>query len=866
MLLEDRDETLGQLRDGLEVARSGHGRIAVVAGEAGVGKTALLRAFIEEVGDDGTVLVGACDDLLTPTPLAPLHEIGRRLGGPLADHLRDGATAERLHGSLVDALTRLPPPVVIALEDLHWADGATLDTVTVLARWVVDRPVLLVTTHRDDEVGPTHPLARVLARFPAPATQVVQPAALDRDAVARLVAAADSGLDPDELHGITGGNAFYVTEVLAGGELTTPPPSVAFAVTARLASLPDDTRELLELLSLVPGRSPIDLLDRLEPAWPTVLEPAEAVGMIQVGTEAVSFRHELARHAIADTLTTLRARSLHARILSALPDTVSAATVVHHAEGAGDLQMLVRSAVRAAADAIAAESYREALAHQERALAHPDHLEPDEAFDLWFHMARARLVSGSHVSENVAAAAQAVTLARDLDDSARLGRALASHSRLASQAGNHEVAAASGLEAVAVARPLGPSRALAEALAAMAYYDLATWDMRSASTRAAEAREVARLAGVADVEVLAGMFEAVPVVAVTGDLAPLEQAERAALEVGNRWAVAEGLMLASTALQFRRAHADTVRAADRALHFLGANDLSAGWGPYVHAIRARSLIATGRWDEAATGLDDALLGVAVSGWPRAALLATRGRLWARRGDERAGDELDEAWRIAAVSGSFQLRFVTATAIAEHAWLTDSMGQPPPALQAIEADTEGRRWAASRAEIAVWLDRAGVEDVGDGSRGALPHQLLLAGQFSEAARAWDSLDCVYEAAEARVLSDDPAQLLAALEVLDGLGAAPLARRARQRLRELGHRPPRGPQRRTRAHPLGLTTRQAEVLDLLATGATNAEIADDLVVSVRTVDNHVSAILRKLDVASREEAAAIAAATEEGPEPG
>jgi DNA-binding CsgD family transcriptional regulator len=200
----------------------------------------------------------------------------------------------------------------------------------------------------------------------------------------------------------------------------------------------------------------------------------------------------------------------------------------------------------------------------------------------------------------------------------------------------------------------------------------------------------------------------------------------------------------------------------------------------------------------------------------------------------------------------QLCFPVASALAELAWLEDRLDEPPAELLEVAALPDAGRWPAIVGETGVWLQRAGAEP-GDVRSMARPHRLLVEGRWTEAAAAWQELGCVYEAAEAAVLADDPTRVVTGLAVLDSLGAVPLARRARSRLRAMGERVPRGPQPATREHVAGLTPRQAEVLRLLATGATNPEIARELVLSVRTVEHHVAAILQRLGVASRQDAA-------------
>ena len=134
-------------------------------------------------------------------------------------------------------------------------------------------------------------------------------------------------------------------------------------------------------------------------------------------------------------------------------------------------------------------------------------------------------------------------------------------------------------------------------------------------------------------------------------------------------------------------------------------------------------------------------------------------------------------------------------------------------------------------------------------------MQAAGRWREAAAAWEAAGCPYEQAAALAESPDPEQLLTALAMLDELGATPLAAKVRKHLRALGvRRIPRGPLDETRVNPAGLTARQVDVLRLLGKGYTNAQIASQLVVSVRTVDSHVAAVRDKLGAASRHEAAA------------
>ena len=182
-----------------------HGRLILVGGEAGIGKTALVRTFADEHAQGARVLWGACDGLFTPQPLRPLLDISGELG------LDADAPQRELFSATLDALR--PGPTIAIFEDVHWADGATVDLLRFLGRRLDRTATLLIATYRDDELGAQHPLRVVLGDVEAARRIMLVP--LTEHAVRAL--AGDSAVDPAELHRQTGGNPFFVSEVLAAG-------------------------------------------------------------------------------------------------------------------------------------------------------------------------------------------------------------------------------------------------------------------------------------------------------------------------------------------------------------------------------------------------------------------------------------------------------------------------------------------------------------------------------------------------------------------------------------------------------------------------------------------------------------------------
>ena len=134
----------------------------LVSGEAGVGKTALLRRFCDEHGSSARILWGGCDPLFVPRPLGPLLAIGEAVGGELETVVGSDVMPHEVMAAFARAVAG---PTIFVLEDVHWADEATLDVLRLLARRVETIPVLVVATYRDDELDRAHPLRLVVGEL-----------------------------------------------------------------------------------------------------------------------------------------------------------------------------------------------------------------------------------------------------------------------------------------------------------------------------------------------------------------------------------------------------------------------------------------------------------------------------------------------------------------------------------------------------------------------------------------------------------------------------------------------------------------------------------------------------------------------------
>jgi DNA-binding CsgD family transcriptional regulator/tetratricopeptide (TPR) repeat protein len=848
MTILEREDELAALGSAARDAGDGAGWVVLISGEAGIGKSSLVEAIRGVLPAEGRLLVGYCDDLATPRVLGPLRDLIGSVGTALTQALEHGDRGGVLE-ALRDEFGWAKHPTVLAIEDVHWADEATFDVLRYLVRRAAQLPLVLVLTYRDDELGTDHPLRHLLGL----ASRVgrvrrLRLARLTVAAVRRL--SATSAVDADEIFAITSGNPYFVAEVLAAGDAAAVPLTIADAVQARVAQLDPATLEILERLAVVPSAVQRWLVEALVPAGPAALTPAEQRGLLAVTPGRVSFRHELARRAVVDSMPAARRVAANRSVLAALlaRPGIEVSRVVHHAAQAGERDVILQYGPIAAREASAAGAHREAAAHLRLVLDHHPLLEPPAEAELWEGFAIESYTVDGPAGDALAAQRRAVELRRNGDACAH-GAALRWLSRICWWAGDRAGADAAADEAIAVLSTAGDDHLLAMALSNKA-------QLHALEGRDAEAIVVARQAIALGKDVPATLSHALNNLAVAfyrrGDVAAtstLEESLRVALAADEPehacraysnliWQDLEQLHLDDA----RRRLAEGIEFAERSDFLMFSRYLQVALG----ALR----FATADWDEVVPAAAYALDG---SPPVRCTALALIGRTRLRRGEPGAVDTLREAWRIAVTMRECQRVGPAAAALAEAAMLDGDAGTATAELT--EAYELARRFGtvAVRAELAYWLGRAG-HPVGE-YRLHHPYALLADGRWREAAEVWRAAGCRYEHAAALAESPETDDQLAALAILDTLGAEPLARLVRARLKSLGvARIPRGPVPATRVNPAGLTERQVEVVQLLAQGMTNAEIAVQLVLSVRTVDSHVAAALDKLGARSRREAVA------------
>ena len=845
-LLLERADAFATFAGALEQAKRGRGCVVLVAGEAGIGKTALVGRFVELCGSQVRVLTAGCQALQTPRPFGPLVDVADRLPARIARAMHAG---EPYSGLFPDFLAwARAAPTVIVLEDLHWADAATLDLVRYVSRRMESAPVLLMLTYRDDELALEHQLRHVLAGLPRDVTRRMALAPLSEDAVMQL--ARSAGRSGQGVHRVSGGNPFFVTELLACDEGAVP-ASVRDAVLARVGALEPAARAVAQWVSVAPLEMEPALLEELAAPQAGAIDQCEARGVLLDVAGALRFRHELARNCVERSLPADQRSRMHAAMFAALGRRADAdrllARRVHHAQQAGLVDAVVELAPRAARAAAAASAHRDATALYALALRHADRFARPALLEVLEAQAgECGLVQA--LEEAAAVREQALALHRESGDLRAQGWNL---TRLATLRMTQAEALDYSTEAVALLERLAPGRELAWACVDRA----AVLTVRSRATEALEwgRRGLALAEKVGEAEVLAHALNICGSVELS-----IEYSESALAKLERSLALAQAnglphkvglayLNLAGMAL-VNHDYERLLAYAERGLVFAAGRDFDfvvAG----LHLRRMFAWFDLGRWGEVAEELDrlDAMPALL----PRERNTV---RLWRARMQALTGLANDAAlWRellALGIAAQTELRpAAVATLCAEAAWLRDDATTAerivadalPPAIASGEPALVG--------DLLAWLRRVGAGTPTLDADIALHYRLELAGDWQGAADARQRLGCVYERALV-LLGGDEAALHAALEIFTSLRAQPLADIARRRLRERGVRGlRRGPYEGARNDPLGLTRRERQVFDLVLAGHSNAEIAGRLHRSERTVEHHVAGIFDKLGVTSR-----------------
>jgi ATP/maltotriose-dependent transcriptional regulator MalT len=851
-VLVEREFFVAALTALLDEAAGGDGRLVFLGGEAGVGKTALASALAEAAAGRVAIRRGGCDNLTTAAALGPIVEAVPEL----ADVLEGDAGVDRLQLFRRLRSELSAGPCLLLLEDVHWADEATLDLLRVLGRRLTGLPVLVVASFREDEVSRSHPMTVVLGDLATQSGVVrMQVPPLTLAGVQQLVAGAGSSLDPVQLHRNTGGNPFYVTEVLAAGDERLP-ATVRDAVLARAQRLPPAAQRVLSAAAVLGPRIELSLLATVSGEPPAAVDECVHHGVLVADGAVLAFRHELGRLAIEQTLSPGQRVALHAAALRALraagePDD---RRLVHHAVGCGDGAAVLDHAPQAAARAARLGAHREAAELYRVAVRFGERAAPGRA-DLFAALSYECYLT-DQVEDAHAARLEAMELSAQAGDLRAVGAAQRWLSRLSWFLGRNDESERWASRAVATLEPLGEAAELAMAYSNVAQLRMLAGDAAETVRWGDRAIALARRLGDREVEMHALNNVGTALLTVDDSLDGVQRLARSldmALADDAPEHAARAYTNLGSARVVNRRYAEADRDLRAGIAYCLEHDLDA-WRLYMSSWLARSQAEQGHPAAAESIALEVLRRPRLSPITHICAAVVAGQVAAREG-RPAEEHLGAALSLARATGEAQRLVPVAAGLAEAAWLR---GDTDAIVAAVE-----HAWAAALAyphpwdlgELSWWLTVAGVRRETPVPV-APPFALMLAGEWRRAAREWQALGCPLWTAHALAAAPDLDDARRALELVDS-AAAPAVRLAMLRDRHARGLPvPRGPRPDSQGNAWGLTRRELEILGLLTDGLSNAELAQRLFLSEKTVGHHVSAILRKLGEPTRSRAVASA----------
>ena len=821
-----------------------------MSGEAGFGKTSLLQVGLDTLDHKWRVLVAASEPLDVPAAFSPLYDLIAELPPELQHDIRAGIGRMPVYLGMLDLVKN--DRVVLVLEDVHWADEATLGLVRYLGKRMGATQSVLIVTFRSEEINVSPPLRLVVADLGPSAIRIELPA-LTVSGVEEL--ARGTGLDPRHVHDATLGNPFFVDEVLMHPEIALP-PTIQYAVLANAAQLPDDALEFVNIVALSPDGVPLADIAELGDPTGRHCDLAFSRRLVASARGQISCRHELIRKSLVEALPPATRKRLHERLLAHLegtaPDSRDMARLAYHAIGAGDVVKAAEYSIIAGEHAAAGGAHRQAAFHFANAIDFADGIATSTLGDA--------LLSAAREHNYINAFETAVDLSRRrvmfATSPVEEARSRAWVAFFESRKNNFDAAAEEAEAALEILRRVDHSVELAVALAVLAYVTFLNGDVRKAVSIAEEALPVAKSCDSLEMEIYASttMGTARYLLGDFDGIAQVEAAAQRGIEAGAGEFGARALNNLGQLARSEWQMGDARKWFQELQEYSTAHELDA-W--YIAAVTTSAGIAVdmGLWADADAYLET-VAGQRTCVSTEVEMLDISATLRTRRADPGAA-EMVEAVLDRVETYNYVWTLIEACAMAmEAAWTGIIPADKVAAMYQDLVDLVPEGDHLGRAMLAFWALRLGWEPPHGEITG--PTALEIAGRPSEAAAEWDRCGYRIQAIISQALSPE-SDLDALFSELASMGAHGVARGLRRELPRRGvKRVPRGERSSTRENPTGLTVREAEVLSLLAEGLSNTAISERLFISKKTASHHVSAILVKLNVSSRGQAAALAVA--------
>jgi|KBSSwiS6_1023812.scaffolds.fasta_scaffold00788_2 DNA-binding CsgD family transcriptional regulator len=854
MELIERDDFLNLLQTKFESVSNGEGHCILLCGEAGIGKTSLLKNFCREHKGKGKIYQGICDALFTPRPLAPVYDIIWQMHRDSGEDSFDMTDRAALFGYILHKLEEQEGTTLVILEDIHCADEATFDFIKFLARRIGRLSCLFIVTYRDNEIHAGHPLRNVLGQLPLDSFTKMRLTSLSKAAVEEL--ALEKGYKGEDVYSISGGNPFYVNEILASYSIGIP-DNIKDSILSSYDRLDARTKHVWQILSILPTGCEVKYLERLEPQYAAAIHSGIELGILIPKNGLLSFKHELFRRAVESSLSPLVRMELNQRILDLFTENFEQDNqlerIIHHAKNSNQNDLVVKYAPLAAKQAAGLGAHIEASKLYLSAIEYYQGNDKDTLIRFYDSYAYECYLT-NQIREAIIYTERSLQILKEKNDIEKTGSCMRFLSRLWWFNGNSKKAESYANNAIGVLSDQPDSKAKGMAFSNMSQLKM-LFDQRAECIAWGE-RAIAIAKKLHDDETLCHALNNVGTVRMRvhssrqEGIGMLQQSLDIALRNSFHEHGARAYTnLGSNAVEMK----DFLfgkKVLEEGIKYCEERDLDS-LAFYLATYKSRLNLETGNWDEAYCTTSNLIKNVDTPVIVRTGALVIVATIMMRRGETDVMPLLSEAREKAFAIGELQRILPVITALLEYEWISEMQVIEQKDIDHVIKMIEHTGNIYENSEFAFWLFKARKQTVilrefFEGYRVANQKKA------KETAALWKQIGSPYNRSLA-LFEGDENNKREAISIIHKLEARAVYEKMKQQMRASGIKSiPRGIRKTTRTNPAHLTERELEVLQLLKESLQNKEIANKLFISPKTVDHHISSILFKLDVNSRTKA--------------
>ncbi|HEV8286161.1 MAG TPA: AAA family ATPase [Chitinophagaceae bacterium] len=852
MELIEREKFLTFLQTKFQSVAKGEGHCVFVSGEAGIGKTSLVRAFCNEVKKDCKIYQGTCDALFTPRPLAPVYDIIWQIQSDILRNSVEVTDRAVLFSSLLHELEDQMQTTLVVIEDIHWADEATLDFIKFIARRITHLRCFLIITFRDSEIHSHHPLRNVLGQLPPDSFTRLQLTPLSKQAVEKM--AFERGYKGEDVYSISGGNPFYVNEILASYSLGVP-DNIKDSILSVYNVLDEKTKQVWQIISVLPTGFEIEYLEKIEPLYPAAIQNCLELKILIPKEGMIFFKHELYRRTIETSLSPFVRVALNKRILDLFLENFEQKQqierIVHHAKNANEPELVVKYAPLAAKKAAKIGAHIEASKLYFSAIEYYQGDDKDTLIQFYESYAYECYLT-NQIKEAIIYMEKALKLWKEKNDIEKTGNCMRFLSRLWWNDDNSKKAEDFARQAIEILEKQPFLKAKAMAYGNMSQLKMFSDLPDECIFWGEKAIDLAKECD--DNEILSYALTSVGSVQIRIPSSTQKGIEllQQSLEIALQYSYHEHVARAYTNLGYNGIIIKDNELAKKALKagilYCEENSLDL-WRIYLLTIKARLKLETGDWDEACLEAENIIKNENPPNIIKIFALTVLATIQMRRGDKEDILALLTEAKEKAFESMEPQRIIRALAASlEYEWITGQRFIEKDALDRMVKMIEQSGNIYDNSEFAFWLLKArkqhlSLKQVYEG------YDVSSITKAQKAAALWKKSGSSYAQALALFEGNDDDKR-EAVALVHKLGANAVYQKMKLEMRSSGIKSiPRGIRKTTMSNSANLTERELDVLQLLKEGLQNKEIANKLFISAKTVDHHISSIFFKLEVNSR-----------------